>query len=77
MKYALISEEQIKQLSLHVRYLKFVDPVATFVANEILKSLKPSDHVAWMKDKELTFKPPFRGHTEGWVKLYALDEVTK
>ena len=39
-----------------------------------LKALKP---VAWMKGKELTFKPPFKGHTEGWIKLYALDEDTK
>jgi hypothetical protein len=38
------------------------------------RELRALEHVAWMKGKELTWKPPFKGHTEGWIKLYALGE---
>ena len=50
MKYALISEEQIRQLSFHVQHLKQVDPVSFSHASLIMKSLKPSEPVAYMQD---------------------------
>jgi len=79
MKYALISEEQIKQVQ------DALEPVkASFAAQavlEIIRSLKPSKPVAWQNlhlpdefyDAEL-LDPSWYSH---YRPLYALDEVTK
>lgn len=47
MKYALISEDEIKQLRDAIYAPLNKDPFAVLNAGAILKSLKPSEPVAW------------------------------
>ena len=78
MKYALISEEQIK----HVKHL--LNPVkGSHIADNVLTvidSLKPSSPVAWKKTingSEITRSAKVATELGFTVQLYALDEVKK
>jgi hypothetical protein len=56
-------------------------PVSTIILRrsecEAALAKPEQEPVAWMKGKELTFKPPFKGHTEGWIKLYTAPPKTE
>jgi len=73
MKYALISEDQIKQIE---DALKF----SSHGAVKILESLKPSEPAAFIENhkagQNLSWSPDDLPYAKA-TKLYALDEVTK
>ena len=80
MKYALISEEQIKQVQ------DALEPVkASFAAQavlEIIRSLKPSKPVAWLTTEPfaqtgISITTVTLHQQMSGTPLYALDEVTK
>jgi hypothetical protein len=75
MKYALISEEQIKQVQ------EALEPVkASFAAQavlEIIQSLKPSDPVAWKKTidgSEITRSAKVAADLDFPVGLFPLEQ---
>ena len=78
MKYALISEEQIKNLKGLISVLiRLGHPYNAGLCAEILESLKPSDPVAWFDwDAGRALWVQVYPNTHG-QPLYALDEVTK
>jgi len=82
MKYALISEEQIKQIQDALQEIKDSkllkeQPWSNWVkALATIQSLKPSEPVAWMEDSIELYVQDCPSNTYV-IPLYRLDEVTK
>ena len=76
MKYALISEEQIKQLTEAIYAPLNKDALAVLNARAIIKSLKPSEPVGYKSSQDKSSRDryfPIKSIFDD-VPLYALDK---